>query len=602
MGNRTNRPFPYRTLAMGAVVYVGIQACFVGIAGVFGSSEARELQVVDIILRTNEWILPLRNGLIPSKPPLYHWLVSLMSLPFGRVDTWAGRITSHGAASITLLCVAYIAYRLSILLRTYQSDFHGERTAIIAAGSLSLTYGFFQMGAQAMVDMTFCMCVWLALMALVCGIRDESSKAFPRISSSGRTFFWFFSFLGVLARGPLGFILPCCIAFVGGIVAVGFKKTLREFVRPSIGWVFLGLPVCWYYAAFQVGGQSFLDRQLLFKNIQRFAGGQHVNSEAWWFYIPSLLRTSFPWGLLVVVLAIVDLFSKRKVAYESHSRTLPWVSSIIAGVVVVLMSFSSGKRHSYMLPVLPLIAVQFAVQFSTLLDAGGATFRAKCDVLLRRLERTLEGLLVVLLVLGFVAIADVSVPYPKLGEALGAMKTYGSRGVPIIMLILGGTFMCRRIDLTARGKLVWLRALIVLTLATSAGTAVKAHFKGFWEMSQVWKSTAVADEDFVVVKEPYDEYYDPILFYMGREVALIQSPEDPRFCMNGTVYLARRRWLELNQVMIHGSVIEVTRLRERLASLRNDTTRELVVFRCRPSAHASEALQTAAVLAKNELL
>ena len=602
MGNRTNRPFPYRTLAMGAVVYLGLQAWFVGIAGVFGSSEARELQVVDIILRTNEWILPLRNGLIPSKPPFYHWLVSLMSLPVGRVDTWAGRITSHGAASITLLCVAYIAYRLSILLRTHQSGFHGERTAIIAAGSLGLTYGFFQMGAQAMVDMTFCMCVWLALMVLICGIRAESSKASLRISSFGRTFFWFFSFLGVLARGPLGFLLPCCIAFVGGIVAVGFKKTLREFAHPSIGWMFVGLPVFWYYAAFQIGGQSFLERQLLFENIQRFTGGQHVNSEAWWFYIPSLLRTSFPWGVLVVVLAIVDLFSKKKVAYESHSRTLPWIPSVIAGVVVVLMSFSSGKRHSYMLPVLPLIAVQFAMQFSTLFDAGGATFRAKCDVLLRRLERTLEGLLVVLLVVGFVAMTGVAVPYPKLGEALGAMNTYGSRGVPIVMVILLGTLMYRRIGLAARGKLVWLRALIVLTLATSAGTVVKAHFKGFWEMSQVWKSTAGADEDFAVIKEPYDEYFDPILFYMGREVALIQSLDDPRFCTNRTVYLARRRWLDLNQVMLHGSVVEVTRLRERLASLRNDTTRELVVFRCRPSSHASEALQTAAVLAKNELL
>src|SRR5947208_5165152 len=44
---------------------------------VYEGGEAREGLVVREMLRTGDWILPLWNGsVVPSKPPLFHWLAA----------------------------------------------------------------------------------------------------------------------------------------------------------------------------------------------------------------------------------------------------------------------------------------------------------------------------------------------------------------------------------------------------------------------------------------------------------------------------------------------------------------------------------------------
>ena len=45
---------------------------------IYGGGEAREALVARAMLDTGDWVLPLWNGtVVPSKPPLFHWLVAL---------------------------------------------------------------------------------------------------------------------------------------------------------------------------------------------------------------------------------------------------------------------------------------------------------------------------------------------------------------------------------------------------------------------------------------------------------------------------------------------------------------------------------------------
>jgi hypothetical protein len=53
--------------------------------------EAREGLVVREMVARGEWILPQRQGMIASKPPLYHWLRAAAVRGFGWSDT-AGRL------------------------------------------------------------------------------------------------------------------------------------------------------------------------------------------------------------------------------------------------------------------------------------------------------------------------------------------------------------------------------------------------------------------------------------------------------------------------------------------------------------------------------
>src|SRR5262245_45295011 len=53
----------------------------------YDKQEGREALVVWEIIHSGNWILPLRNGVeIPSKPPLYHWLVALIAKSTHQLD------------------------------------------------------------------------------------------------------------------------------------------------------------------------------------------------------------------------------------------------------------------------------------------------------------------------------------------------------------------------------------------------------------------------------------------------------------------------------------------------------------------------------------
>jgi 4-amino-4-deoxy-L-arabinose transferase-like glycosyltransferase len=69
--------------------------------------EAREALVVEDIVKNHRWVLPLRNGELPSKPILYHWMAALFALPLGFSD-FIVRLPSVVAATF----LAWVTYSL----------------------------------------------------------------------------------------------------------------------------------------------------------------------------------------------------------------------------------------------------------------------------------------------------------------------------------------------------------------------------------------------------------------------------------------------------------------------------------------------------------
>ncbi|MEO6029551.1 MAG: glycosyltransferase family 39 protein, partial [Candidatus Binatia bacterium] len=71
--------------------------------------EAREGLVVQDIVANGHWILPRRNGDLPSKPPLFHWAAALSTEVFGASDA-SLRLPSAIAAVV----VALTTYALGV--------------------------------------------------------------------------------------------------------------------------------------------------------------------------------------------------------------------------------------------------------------------------------------------------------------------------------------------------------------------------------------------------------------------------------------------------------------------------------------------------------
>jgi 4-amino-4-deoxy-L-arabinose transferase-like glycosyltransferase len=577
-GDKVER-FPWLTISLGVAIYLAIQAALIGLAGVAGSSEAREIQVADTIRRQGEWILPLRNGVIPSKPPLYHWLVASFSFLTGRVDEFSARAVSQLSAALCLVLVAFVTYRFAWLTRADQGARHPRRAALLAAGILSLTYGFYQMGCQAMVDMTFVGCVWCALAAVVASITvNHEGKLVARWW--GSVLFWLMVSVAILARGPLGAVLPCLLVSVGALATTGLRGAARAIFKPSLGWFAIFVPLTWYWLAYQRGGEPFLERQIFFENLKRFSGGDFVNSEAWWFYAPSLLRVTSPWCAVLIALVLYGGWPRGSVSYRESRWVVRWLPTILLLVATVMLSLSSGKRHSYTLPLLPLVAMQIALELSSLLERGGAALRMRLARFGRRTEVWVSGLSIFAIVMLTFAIEGGLLQDAVTREGYLALAPLFVRFMPILLVLFLFIVAGIRRGLTGVMATVWLLLVLVMSGVTAAGSVVKSHYKGFEQMGATWLATAAEGERLAVFKHPFDEYFDPLLMYVRRPVSLIPLERVGQECAPGTVYAAKRIWLDAHEGLFRGELVRIVTVRERLLAIREDAKRDTVFFRC----------------------
>jgi 4-amino-4-deoxy-L-arabinose transferase-like glycosyltransferase len=566
-------------ILVGILLYLGMQSLVIGIPSIGGSSEAREAQVVDVIVRDGTWILPLRNGIIPSKPPLYHWLGALISQALGRVDEFSVRFNSQIAASIVMLFVSIVAYRFAQFSNARLGGSHPRRSALLGAAITSMTYGFYVMANQAMVDMTFTLCVWGALASVATTSRADG-KPEGRGSRLARFGFFIFCALGVLARGPVGAALPVFLVGLGGVVCLGPRRTAREFLRPSLGWLAFCFPLAWYYCAYRVGGDAFVQRQILFENLQRITGGTHVNSESWWFYGPSFLRTTFPFGILVLLLLWKGLRQHQTVSYPSADRSRRWLPCILCVGGIALFSLSSGKRHSYLLPLAPLVAVQLAVEVSRLFELGGERIRERSLRAGRRFLRVNTAIIVVVLGVGAVLSGLDYSSFPRVSLAIPPILHVVERfGLVLVAIVAFGSFALRRAH-EGVFRTLWFQYAALLTLAVNAGAAVKAHLKGYDEMAHVWLSAARDGEQLAVVKHPFDEYFDPMLYYVRRPVRVVSTEAAAFHCEAHLVYVAKREWVESRHDSLRRLITRGAILRERLLAQSDNAIRDVVMFRC----------------------
>lgn len=574
--------FPFRTLLIALSVYAAIQIAFIGQAPIASSTEAREAQVIDTIVRSGDWVLPLRNGLIPSKPPLFHWIGASFSHLLGEVSEFTTRLPSLFAAIGILAFTSIIGFRVARFSQTVEGELHQERVALISAAILSLTYGFHQLSTQAMVDMTFSLFMWGALASLLLSDPDEWEQD-GRLSWYSRALFWSFLASAVLARGPIGAVLPIALAGIVGWFLAGFTATVREMLRPSIGWLAFAIPLAWYFAAYQQGGDAFLARQLLFENVQRFVGGEKINTEAWWFYGPSLLRTTAPWGLLLLWGAISYVRKSRGLEYLGGFQRWAIVPTVALVAGVTLFSLSSGKRHSYTLPLQPLVAIQCALLFSMFLERRGLAMRERFWRLAGRLESQLSTIIVVILIgFGVAHMIDWDRhPLEDIIKFACAPLTLRVGLIAFITLLAMSTL--RSLGPRLPYARVWGLLVLLITVIVATGNVLKGTLKGWPLLTEQLLLTVNAGEKIVVIKDHYDEYFDPILYYAHRPIWIASASDGIERCESNVVYLAKRSWLTSNPHLIPGHIQGVTTLRELKRAFGGSKRGEdIEVFRCTP--------------------
>lgn len=345
---------------------------------------------------------------------------------------------------------------------------------------------------------------------------------------------------------------------------LGLLTEARRVLLSVRGWVtLLLLTLPWYLAAANLGGIAFIKRQLLFENLERFTGGgaasagisdsagvavstavntavstavstssEVMNVEAWWFYLPSLLRTTFPWSVILVVLffrkTLTSWAKPRRFKFNSLSlaalnvtqlrraigRHLPlcWIT-----VSIAFFSLASGKRHSYLLPIYPYVAILVA-QLLGELEPRIVAYLERHKTKERLMQAT--ACLLMVLALFSIVLSVLSAATVPLNPGFSWCATQ----LPLYLTVIGfalivENFSARRSG-SAKDQGLTQFALLPLTLMITVsfgGFGFKSSLNDFnriaTEISQ--KLDWVSGVPIVLNRPEHDGFMDPLLFYLN---------------------------------------------------------------------------------------
>ena len=319
----------------------------------YNYEESKEALIVWEIVNDGGWILPRRNGTeMPLKPPLFHWIGAGISLLGGQVSEFAVRAPSAVAASAAVVLTFFCG-----------QAWWSWRVGLFAALILATSPEWARWAIHARSDMLLVFFMTAAMLSFFRLWQERASR--PSLV------YVFYASLGlaILAKGPLGFLLPVLV-----IVAFLAERRDLQFVwkmkLAGGSLVMVVIAASWYVLATAQGGGEFVSRQILDENVFRFFASEQggpSRDHSFYYYVPTLCAGMLPWSLFFP--ALIYALYRSHGQGDAKSRYL----MIWCGVELLFFSLASGKRSNYILPVYPALALLLGVWWQDLMDRA-ATF------------------------------------------------------------------------------------------------------------------------------------------------------------------------------------------------------------------------------------
>jgi len=319
----------------------------------YTKGEPREATIVWEIYTSGEWILPLRNGhLIPSKPPLFHWLGVLISLVWGEVNELTIRLPS----ALLAIGGVLLTYHAGVVL-------WGTEAGLIAALILSTSFEWVRAATTARVDMTLTGCMVTAFLFFLFLYRRRQVTRMDSLL--------FFALLGLatLAKGPVGALLPG-LTIVVFLILQHDLRFLRYFHLVLGSLLLVLIAGSWYGLAWWQGGEAFFVKQILKENILRFFAGGEAGAgheHPFYFFLPNLFLGMAPWSFFFPPLAVFLYQRRRTWAEDGFLYLLVWIATVF-----FFYSASDSKRSVYILPLYPAVALLLGAWWQTLRQSTAA--------------------------------------------------------------------------------------------------------------------------------------------------------------------------------------------------------------------------------------
>jgi 4-amino-4-deoxy-L-arabinose transferase-like glycosyltransferase len=286
---------------------------------------------------------------VATKPPLVGWISAGL---FAATRSWdlAWRLPSFLAA-----------VALSILLFRAAKSAYGSLAALLALSAFGFNLLTPRLATLVRTDMPLAFVIFLIGLQIWTHAREQRAW-------DTRDRRWLFVLLttGMLIKGPIvyAFIFPGVLAFVWSL-----RKAPRIGGRGCGWWPWLGSLAV--FLVWVIGGiifqPGFFDQVVMREFLGRFGTTVHQPKQ-FFFYLPHLLHKFFPWSVLMIALAIVDLRTRqwrlRGILREMRPETLWLICWTFGGLLV--MSLIPSKRVDRVFPVIPPLCLLLAAQIGNI--------------------------------------------------------------------------------------------------------------------------------------------------------------------------------------------------------------------------------------------
>ena len=339
-------------LLFAAGMLVLLYAAFLGRYGVLQQTEARYAEVAREMKASRDFLMPTLNG-VPhvQKPPVAYWLTAGSLALFGD-NAFGARVPPLLAGLGTLALTAWIG-----------ALWFNRRTGMLALIILAGAVEFYALSRSLCADMI--MTFWST--AAIAAFAFASHRG---AQQSAGHFAPFFVFMGIAfaTKGPMGIVVPLCTAAGwqlhvrrNGVHGQKFPWLAGMTITCVVAAVWF-IAVAWRHPGLW---RYFLEYEL----VDRFFSKVHGRSQPFWYFLPVLVGGLLPWSPLAIPL----LSRRHRLEWGGASNRSAWALAGWIAVPFVLLSLSGSKLPTYILPLLPGIAIALASRLGSLAPSRALT-------------------------------------------------------------------------------------------------------------------------------------------------------------------------------------------------------------------------------------
>ena len=300
--------------------------------------ETRYAEIAREIIESGDWISPHLDGLrYFEKPIMGYWLNAVSLLMFGETRL-AVRFSSAFATLLTALAVYLFTLKLN-----------NSRHALISTVIYLTSALVYLIGSLSLLDAPFNLFLTVCMFSLVSAVirKKFNSSVVVLLVICGTA-----SGCAFLTKGFLAFAFPM-VALLPFLI---WEKCLERFLRllwiPFVMLLVTTLPWC---IMIHYREPSFWNYFFWVEHVQRFLNSDNSqHPQPFWFFIPTLIVGILPWLFLFPCLfkgfgpaKWHAFFSTPLLRYSACALVFPFL----------MLSCSSGKLVTYILPVFPPLAI-----------------------------------------------------------------------------------------------------------------------------------------------------------------------------------------------------------------------------------------------------